>query len=403
MCRNNLLFKIIQNTKEFLYFLVFLIPPVLVLAAEYLQNDVIGTISSDGQLYLSIADNVLSTGHFIQNARSLPGFVVPPGLPLALTIIRAISHNNIIIIIVQSILLGLSCLLLFDTAYRLVGTLGFIAPLIYCGVYLLGGIYLGNILVEHWYLFLLCLMVWMLEKNRGGWSIGSVAIFYFTSLACLLTRPALLPIFLVSFIWMVIFLIREKKFVWLLTAISFTFFFFCLNIWINYRETGEIILLESYSGADIYAASVSDAAVSKRQAQLQGLSDPIWEKLYYDESISMNEKSRQFRELTESIIREDPIAFFSRTILRGIDLYFVNYYGVLVAALFGGIILYLKEKRKEDLIGLTINFLLAVISCFGIWMRRYTLPVWPLASIHITVLIVWLYSKVRSMRSRARG
>ena len=46
----------------------------------YLQSD-------DGDLYLSIARNLLENGHFIQTARPIEAFVVPPGLPAMTTLL----------------------------------------------------------------------------------------------------------------------------------------------------------------------------------------------------------------------------------------------------------------------------------------------------------------------------
>ena len=45
----------------------------------YLQSD-------DGDLYLSIARNLLQNAHFIQTARPVEAFVVPPGLPAVVTL-----------------------------------------------------------------------------------------------------------------------------------------------------------------------------------------------------------------------------------------------------------------------------------------------------------------------------
>ena len=46
----------------------------------YLQSD-------DGDLYLSIARNLLENAHFIQTARTVKAFVVPPGLPFMCTLL----------------------------------------------------------------------------------------------------------------------------------------------------------------------------------------------------------------------------------------------------------------------------------------------------------------------------
>ena len=53
---------------------------VRVKGSLYLQSD-------DGDLYLSIARNLLENVHFIQTARSIKAFVVPPGLPAMCTLL----------------------------------------------------------------------------------------------------------------------------------------------------------------------------------------------------------------------------------------------------------------------------------------------------------------------------
>ncbi|MBQ2218051.1 MAG: hypothetical protein II418_03835, partial [Firmicutes bacterium] len=52
----------------------------------YLQSD-------DGDLYISIARNLLENGHFIQTARPIANFVVPPGLPFVTTVLLFLFGN----------------------------------------------------------------------------------------------------------------------------------------------------------------------------------------------------------------------------------------------------------------------------------------------------------------------
>ena len=73
---------------------VLAVPPALLLLYEYLRMGRIGNITADGRLYLSVADNFLTTGHFIQYVRWFPGFVVPPGLPMTLLFCERSGFQN---------------------------------------------------------------------------------------------------------------------------------------------------------------------------------------------------------------------------------------------------------------------------------------------------------------------
>ncbi len=140
--------------------LIGFLPILLMFTVEHVERGAIGVLLPDAELYLSIADNFVSTGHFIQTARDIDAFVVPPGVPFILSVFRLLGFSNGMIIGFQAILFGASNLLLYSTEKQLLSR-GGVAPAIYSLSYYRCRIWLGNIFVEHYFMFLLCLMIWI--------------------------------------------------------------------------------------------------------------------------------------------------------------------------------------------------------------------------------------------------
>ena len=123
---NNKLFR----SRNVIRFLLCFFLPAAMLLYERIRLGAIGNLTADAELYLSVADNFLNTGHFIQCIRWFPGFVVPPGMPLILLILRLLKFSVPMIIGFQACMFGMSCLLLEETEHRLFQRYG-IAPVIY--------------------------------------------------------------------------------------------------------------------------------------------------------------------------------------------------------------------------------------------------------------------------------
>lgn len=99
-----------MESKEFNQFIktkclkwaVILIGLVIVLVYNFRHSGTLYSLSPDGTLYLSVADNFWKTGHFIQSARPYEsGMIVPFGLPLILTFLRIIFRDIWGIVTVQ--------------------------------------------------------------------------------------------------------------------------------------------------------------------------------------------------------------------------------------------------------------------------------------------------------------
>lgn len=363
---------------------VLVIPTAVLLLYEYFRMGKIGNLTADGRLYLSVADNYLTNGHFIQYVRWFPGFVVPPGLPLFLLLLRALRFTEPMIIGFQAVLFGGSCLLLAESERELFGRAG-LSPLVYLLGYMRCRLLLGNIMVEHYYLFLMCLILWLVlcagTRRKLLW-LNIAGLFL------LLTRPALSPVYLAILGATLISSWKRRKPVDAVAALLLPILALGLNLATNYRETGEIILLESYSGTDLYITACADAPVTIEEGE--NYLDETRDAIYYDENMTMTEKSSRLGNMAKAYVREHPGEYLWKTVRR-FSVLFLKSYGYLTMLPVVGAILMItsgesREKRFLQLGLFAMNIVLAVLTSFGIPEIRYTAVIWPLAALHCAAL-----------------
>ena len=363
---------------------VLMVPTAVLLLYEYFRMGKIGNLTADGRLYLSVADNFLTNGHFIQYVRWFPGFVVPPGLPLILLLLRALRFTEPMIIGFQAILFGGAGLLLAESERKLFGRAG-MSPLVYLLGYMRCRLLLGNIMVEHYYLFLMCLILWLI---LGAGTRRKLLWLNLAGLFLLLTRPALSPVYIAVLGVTLVSSWKKRKPLGVVAALMLPILVLGLNLAINYRETGEIILLESYSGTDLYITACADAPVTIEEGE--NYLDETRDAIYYDDNMTMAEKSSILGSMAKAYIREHLGEYLWKTIRR-FGVLFLKSYGYLTLLPVGGAILMITheespEKRFLQMGLFAMNILLAMLTSFGIPEIRYTAVIWPLAALHFTVL-----------------
>ena len=299
--------------------IILVVPTALLLLYEYFRMGKIGNLTADGRLYLSVADNFLTTGHFIQYVRWFPGFVVPPGLPLVLLLLRALRFTEPMIIGFQALLFGDSCLLLAESERELFGRYG-LSPLFYLLGYMRCRLLLGNIMVEHYYLFLLCVILWLIfcAKSRKKLLWLNLA-----GLFLLLTRPAMSPVYLAILGYTLVSCWQKRKLISAIAAVLLPVLTLGLNLAVNYRETGEVILLESYSGTDLYITACAEAPVTIEEGE--HYLDETRDAIYYDENMTMAEKSRLLGDMAKAFVREHPEEYLWKTVRRFGELFLRSY------------------------------------------------------------------------------
>ncbi len=370
-----------SNPGRFVAWLILLtVPAALMLLLEYRVVGELGHQFPDARVYLSIADNFISTGHFIQTARGVEGMVVPPGVPFVLTLLRFFRFSNRMLLGVHALLFGVSNILLYETERRITGK-GIWAPILYTMANLRCLIILGNTLVEHYFLFLLCLSVWIAYSEMPPEK--KLICLNLTGLALLMIRPLLSVVYLPILVYSLIWSCKNRKTALVAGLVLLPAIVLGLNLAVNYRETGEFILLENYSGSDLYTATSYDAPVHTEDANTY--SDETLYAISHDASLTMQQRNRLLKEHAREALRDHPGRVLRNGLLRGYELFLKVYVWATLYVLAGGVLLALEEYRQGKLRSaaiLALALALVAASSFGVPDRRYSIVIWPAASVH---------------------
>ncbi len=373
-----------QNKREYrkllIWGLLLVIPVILMLLMEKRAMGEIGHQTPDARVYLSIADNFISTGHFIQTDREVAGMVVPPGAPLMLTVFRLMRFSNRMIMCVQILMFGICNILLYETEKRISG-MGFWAPAIYTMANLRCWIILGDAIVEHYYLFLMCLGIWVLYKQMT--EQHKLLYMNIIGLAMMMVRPVLAIFYFFVFGYSLYWTIINKKVRLGVIILLVPFLVLGLNTAVNYRETGEFVVFENYSGSDMYVASRPDAPVMIEESERY--MDETYLNIVHDDSRTMQQRNELFKNLARENLRNHFGLYLLNGIRRGYEIFIKAYAGATIYTLIGGIILARFERKEGEMRATAIlvsTVMLAFISSFGVSEVRYTIAIWPVASIH---------------------
>lgn len=385
------------------YIVLFTIPALLVLCLEWLTMGTLGVQSNDGRVYISVAENFLTTGHFVQTVRPVEGMIVPPGTPLMVLLYRLLGLSNTGIMIIQIVLFGVCNILLYETEKRITGR-GIWAPIIYTMSYLRCFFRLGLVMVEHYYLLLLCLAVWVLYQDYS--KRRKTVILNIVGFAMILFRPVLVPVYLVILVCSLKICWRERKmqphpYALPVGLILVPILILTVNTTQNYRETGYVIMFENYSASDLYVASREDSPVTLEGAA-QFLDD-TYRRLDTDKTLNMTERNKLFKSYAIRNIKHHPILFIKNGLLRGHEIFLKAYAWATLYTLAGGIMLAVSEKRKgcnRALIMLLLTLLLAVVSSFGVSELRYSIVIWPVASLHGAFITNHLFGRLKAVTHR---
>ena len=281
---------------------------------------------------------------------------------------------------VQILMFGICNILLYETERR-INNIGIWAPIIYTMANLRCWIILGDAIVEHYYLILLCLGMWVMYMKMN--TQRKLIFMNIIGLAMLLVRPILAIVYFCILGYSLFWSIKERKpglgFIMLCAPILVL----GLNTAVNFRETGELVVLENYSGSDMYVASRPDAPIMIEEAE--EYMDETYLRIVHDDSRTMQQRNQLFKELAKENLRDHFGLYLLNGVRRGHEIFMKAYAWATLYTLAGGILLARKEKKEGNMRATAILFLtllLASISSFGVSEVRYSIVIWPMASIH---------------------
>ena len=396
----------------------------------YLQSD-------DGDLYLSIARNMLENAHFIQTARPIEAFVVPPGLPAMCTVLLFLFGGSgadlLGLLGFQYIVYGLAAAFMALAALRLAlnglglslrqaqgpkvvaepveaisadvpstgsGTVGVALPWALSGAIgvLVPAFYVwcsirirhpnpGFILTENYVVCLIALVLWLVVKGADVRKIVAVT-FILT-----LFRPACSPLLVAAFAWMVIRAfhdrfaknkppVRERvRFYDVFVMLAVFALVIGINIGVNYMETGEIIPLEDYSNLDIYLANNEKAGPEwYHSGKVPEFASTRYNQIILNESLTRyrqnelaGEALREYVKANTGTVVRNACTRFVRLFCETWSVVFFTFLACLVAQM---LLKGLKWPRKAYLLLMTV--FLSVPPAFGLLVARYSAPMLPL-------------------------
>lgn len=360
----------------------FLAPIALMLAYDLAVYGDLARLSPDAELYLSIADNFLTTGHFHETARG-GQYVVPFGLPLIFTLFRAVKLGLGGIVFIQYLMLGTTCLLLYRTEVNLFGK-GGVAPWIYVGMLVRLDLSCGYLFVEHYYL--LCL-VWMtyLLSCRDMPEEKRLILLNTAGFCSFAIRSVLFLVYLPILVYTLARCLRKKVrpgVMALLVLIP------CLllgvNMAANHRETGYWLLTDNYGGEDLYTANnpctLMEHYTTDQRPRFVG---EEYFAVQNDPSLDFTGRNAVYAGLARDWILAHPGQFLKNTAVKFIHL-FVGYWKFLLLPALAAAVWWICGKKDgwgPLLIISGAGLLLAAATSVGLMLGRYTAVVLPAAAL----------------------
>ncbi|MBQ7736395.1 MAG: hypothetical protein IJT62_01000 [Oscillospiraceae bacterium] len=382
--------------KRFMFLYCFVFLPILLFTLSQVEKRPLVANSPDANLYLSVADNFLQTGHFVQTVRAPGSYVVPFGAPLILTVLRLLRFDLPMIVIFQYALHGGTCLFLFKSEEN-VFPCGAVSPLVYTLALFRAHLYYNCIRVECYFLFCIAGIIWCLseralsEKRRTilinlfgfvGFSVRTVLIVFY------------IPILLHTvYLWIHKRIPRKM----MVALLLFPCLILSLNTLNNKMETGHWIVTDNYAGGDIY---IANNPYTKPVYYSASMTEELVGEEYYqitnDPTLDYTEKNEILLSLAKTWIRENPKEFLSNTSQKFNDIFIKFWRHLLTVSTICGVIYILKWSPHKwlSILCLALNAAVAVLTSCGLIMGRYTMPVWPLASLHMSAAAHWVFGFV---------
>lgn len=330
----------------------------------------------DGHLYVSLADNILDNGHFIQTIRTeRDNMVVPFGLPLMLLPFRLITRSDVPLELLPFAVFGATSVLAFLSERRLFGTSGMLSAafltLAYMFRYECSPVFFCC--TEVWYTFFLyaALYAFSREDDALPRRLGWVNALTFWAM-CI--RPVLSPVYICAAVYTVLCAAKRRLSIkraaaYLLIPAAVMLVF----TGINYRETGQPVLFENYAAPDLWSANNPDS---------KPLEDKVYELYLEMEATTGIDYARDnalYKAKIREYIAQYPGKFISDTAKKFLALYVFDWRFAIFPVLAAAAVLIIRDRRRRLFFAVLTGLMLflAIISSVGLYINRYTFFVVP--------------------------
>lgn len=358
--------------------------------------------SKDGELYISIIDNFLSTGHFIQNARPYENnMIVSPGLPMIILIFKIIFGNINGVLFFQYILFGLLNVFLYNTCLNLYESkiLSCLSVLIYCfsNAVLRDVASPKYILTETYTLCITSFLLYIISCKEKSW-ISKIKICLPILLICFFIRTVfsiwLIPVLIIAVVKTIQ---KEIDIKYLLKIAMITVLLITVNIIVNYRETKEFVLFQNYGGIPVYQANNPN---TKTYGYSSTLAREFVEEDFFEitnSNLTTSEKSKILNNRAKKWMFENFGIFTKNTIIKFYKMFIKSYNFDFYIMIFISFFYIIKQKRHEFLVYVVMFSLMAIITSIGLNIIRYTYFIVPFYIVTKMGLLKEIYRNIKKI------
>lgn len=397
--------------------LVFVFSAALMMTLSFIWTGSLVYYNGDSKMYISIADNFLDNGHFIQTLRTdRENFVVPLGFPAILTIIRLFTRSNLAIALVQYIVFGFACVLLYCAERNFFGNIGGLSVLMHC--LMLWHIHYaapGCVVTETWYITPLIFCVWLLSrkdiKTDSRLTMAYIALFI-----GFIIRPLLGMFFFPLAVYMIVQTVFKKyNPLRLVLLISVSVLIMAAIAAINYRETGHVVFTEAYSGISVYLQNnenIAEWGIDFGKGEYE-YADEQFLAIYNRTDIDYVEKNELLGDLGYEFMFSHPWLTIKNIVYKFSYLFITNWYYLIVFVAAGAFVSFKTNTkfRKEFIIILIAALAVAVVTSMGLPESRYTYVVFPVYTLFTAAffgfcvhrILPFLFGKLKALMPAASG
>lgn len=337
------------------------------------------TLSGDGDLYISIAENFLQTSHFIQDIRPREiNMVVPPGLPSILTILYFIGHTTSFVIFVQYLLFALFSVVLYKAINnfypnKIISILGVI---IYCfsDAILTSTGSPRYIMTEVYTQFIFIAVLHVMSIKKYDFEVKTKLLMPILLIGSLI-RTVLFTLFFIDIVIYIVLLIKNKhSFKFLLKFSIVVIAILSINTMVNFRETGEFIPIQNYGAIPIYQANNANTSTKAYSSSIsEQFSDDYFFEVYNNKELTTSEKSRLLSEETKKYVMSNLSTVIKNALIKFKNMFITPYYLDFYVWVIGSIILFVVTRRKELIYLFFTNLIIMILTSFGLNIFRYSI------------------------------
>lgn len=375
-CKDNTYFGVLAA--------VFLFAVVVALVHNWMTYQALYIATPDGSLYLSIADNFIKTGHFVQTARPYEvNFIAPPGLPLLIALIKGLTYNTNCVVAFQYILFGLSAVFLTVAGDQLLSRRR--PNLLIALLFVLASAHFdtpnpGMVITETYTIFILCALLALFTHPRIS-SQRKAVVGIPLMFAAYLIRPVVSGLLVLAVGYYLVQLIR-KKWSWkpLVLQLSVFALILTVNTCVNHRETGYWVMLENYGGVPMYQANNPNTKTTEYNSHLIAeFDDGYFSQIYFDETLDTQQKNELLSQRASQFMLEN-LGFTLKNAAERYKSFFIKDWNWNLWFMLAALAVLVWKKRLSGgqaafLIG---SFaLLTIVPPFGLYISRYSAPAFP--------------------------